>query len=318
MEPSALKQLSLRKNIDGLTLLHATNLAWSSTRCETEGHPIEYGIILGSLSSIVSAVPQPHFRGPKLDVAKLTCAKLIQSYGRLDEWSKSALIIDRHTMKVEGIIQLSSLEVSDPYEYISGITNSICIVTKRAYSVRIYYDAGFKIQYVFNRKSGVIEERILEEFAPVLVERQIRPEVAMKVLDACLRISETRNGALILLGPLIDLDVLSETAVKTMSRYVPEMIANLPLPNLMRYMIEDGATWIDERGLVRGYGLTFMGPGGRHAIAKYITSRSENTTAIVVSQDGEVTIFYQNTMKRLASQMANDGLFNEEVASGEP
>lgn len=310
--------MALRKNIDVSTILRAINLAWSSTRCELEGHSIEYGIVLGSLNSVVSAVPQPYFHGPKLDLFQLTCAKLLQNFGGLHDWSKSALIIDRHRTKIEGIIELSALKTSDPYEYISGITNSICIVTKRAYSVRVYYDGGFKIQYIFNRKSGVIEERILDEFVPILIEWQIRPEVAMKVLDACLRVSETQNGALILLGPLTDLGMLSEASVKAVSAHIPETVVTLPLPNMIQHMIKDGATWIDERGLVRGHGLTFVGPGGRHTIAKYVTSRSEKTTAVVVSQDGEITIFYGNTMKRLASQTTDDCLFDQEVISGKP
>lgn len=318
MQPSALRKLALRKNIDVSTILRAINLAWSSTRCELEGHPVEYGIVLGSLNSVVSAVPQPYFRGPKLDLFKATYAKLHQNFGVLDDWSKSALIIDRHMARIEGIIELSALKVSDPYEYISGITNSICIVTKRAYSVRIYYDGGFRIQYIFNRKSGVIEARILDEFVPLLVERQIQPEVAIKVLDACLRVSETRKGALILLGPLTDLRMLSEASVKAMSAHIPETVATLPLSNMIRYMIKDGATWIDEGGLVRGHGLKFVGPGGRHSITEHVASRCKNTTAVVVSQDGEITIFFENTMTRLASQITDDGLFDEAVISGKP
>lgn len=306
-------RLASKKSIDILTLIRAVNLAWSSTKCELEGHSIEYGIILGSLNSIFSAIPQPALRGPRLDISNLTCGKLLQNFGVLYDWNKSALIIDRDTAKIEGFIDLSALKTEDPYEYISGITNSICIVTKKTFSVRIYYNGRFNIQYIFNRKSGVIEERILEEFIPTLTERQTEKEVAIKVLDASLRISEIRRGGSIFLGSLINPSMLSERTRQTVSSYVPEKVATLPMSIIIQYATEDGATWVDERGMVRGHGMTFIGPGGRQAIAKYIISKYKTTTAVVASQDGEIKILFQDELKPLASQTTSDRLFSEQI-----
>lgn len=313
MQPNVLNELAARKGIDFLTLLRAVNLAWSSTRCELEGRSLEYGTVLGSFDSVYSAVPETFFHGLSVDIANLTCAELVANFGGLHDWMKSALVIDRHTKRIEGLLGLEGLKTEDPYEYISGVVNSICIVTKKAFSVRIYYDGKFQIQYIFNRKSGVIEERILEEFIPVLTNWQIQSDVAEKVLDVCLRISEDRRGALFILGSLTKSCRLSKAAMNVVSTHIPERVATLPPSNLVRAVTRDGATWIDERGLVRGHGLKFVGPGGRHAIAKYITARSKASAAVVVSQDGEITAYHQDRVRRLASQITKDNLFAEET-----
>ena len=314
MQPNALKKLASKRDINVLPLLSAVNLAWSSTRCELEGRPIEYGIILGSVDSIFSAVSQSYFRRRALNnISKMTCTELLQNFGGLYEWNKSALIIDSHTTKVKGLLDLSALKVEDPYEYISRITDSICVVTKKAFSVRVYYDGELKIQYIFNRKRAVIEERILEEFVPTLTNRQVRSEVAKKILDACLRISEIRKGTLIVLGSLPYHDVLSETALNAVHAYMPEKVTTLSQSALMHYAMKDGAIWIDGNGMVRGHGLTFIGPGGRHAIAKYLTSKIKSIVVMAVSQDGEINAFCRNKVKRFASQIISDRLFVEEV-----
>jgi len=312
MKPDALEQLASKKGVDAQTVIRALNLAWSSTKCELEGHPVEYGIILGSFNSILSAIPQPCLRGPKLDTCNLVCGKIIQNYGGLDEWNKSALIIDRHTSKIEGCVDLSALRTEDPYEYISGITNSICIITKRTHAVRIYCNGKLEIQYIFNRKSGVIEERKTEEFVPIFTRHDAPPEVATKVLDTCLRISEIRKGASIFLGLLPNYSIFSQAALDILRFYNPEMATTLPMSSMIRYATEDGATWIDERGLVRGYKLTFVGPGGRHVIAKHITSKNKDIVATVVSQDGEIKIFEQDAIHQFATQTARDILFVED------
>jgi len=304
--------LAAKKGIDRLTLLRSVNVAWSSTRCELEGHPIEYGLILGSPYSIFSAVSKAAPRGPLLDISTLTCTEL-REFGGLSGWRKSALIIDRYTGKIEGVLDLNSLKAEDPYEYISSVTNSICIVAKQAFSVRIYYDGRFQVQYIFNRKGGAIEERRLEQIVSILAKQGIEKKIAVKMSDVCLRISEMRRGSLILLGPLTEPGILSQAALNAVSKHISEDTVSLPLSTLIRYATEDGGTWINERGLVIGYGLTFVGPGGRHAIANYVTSKTGTTVAIVVSQDGEIKIFYRNKVKRLASQIQNDYLFIDGV-----
>jgi len=309
LQPVAISKLSSEKGLDESLLLHVLNVAWSSTRCEVEGHPVEFGFVIGNIDSIRHAIPGFSLHGPKLEYKKFTAAQILRSYAGLHKWNRVAIVIDRESRKIEGTIDLSMLKLDDPYEFISGITDCVCVVVKQAFSVRIYYNGSFQIQYIFNRKSGVIEERIPKSFLPLLEKQKIKRNVARRILDVGLRVSEMRKGGSFIIGPLTDLQKL---LVRGLSRgYASERIVDLPISKIISYVTKDGCTWLDKRGLLIGYGLRFVGPGGRFAIAQSICSKTQATIAVVISQDGEINLIHRNKIQRFASQIASDDLFIE-------
>jgi len=305
LQPNAIIRLSSTKMLDSSLVIHAINLAWASTKCEVETHPLEYGIILGSSDLVKSAIPQCTSYGPRLDFLKCNIFEILQRYVGLENWNKTALIVDRERMRIEGIINFSGVNTEDPYEFITGITSSVCVVSKRVFSVRVYYDGKFQVQYIFNRKSGVIEERIPESFLTFWKKREVNQKLARRIMDISLRISEMRKGCSFMIGSPRDLHKLS---IISHAERILKPVYELSASEIINYATADGSTWIDKQGLLRGYGLKFAGPGGRLAIAKSICRENEKITALVVSQDGEINIVYQNEKRRLASQITSDNL----------
>jgi len=306
LRPNAIFKLGSMKTINMPILIHAIDLAWASTKSEVETHPVEYGLILGSSNLIKSAIPHSGLHGPMLEFLKCDVSDILRSYIGLEGW-KTALIVDRENERIEGVLDLGTLNIEDPYEFITGVTSSISVVSRRAYSVRVYNNGKFQIQYIFNRKSGVIEERIPEDFLTLWTGREVNKNIARKMMDACLRISEMRKGALFVIATTSDMHRLSiishaePAALKT--------IYELSASEIINYATRDGATWIDKQGLLRGYEIKFEGPGGRLAIAKSICAENERITTLVVSQDGEINLVYKSNARRLASQITSDNLF---------
>ncbi|MGB9614984.1 MAG: hypothetical protein ACPL3B_05750 [Fervidobacterium sp.] len=287
-------------------LIKAINLAWASSKCEIETHPIEYGIILGSADPIKTAISGGILHGPKLDFLECTASDVLQNYAGLQSWNKAALIVDCEKNCVDGSINLGDINVEDPYEFITGVTNSIGVVAKRVSSVRIYYDGRFRVQYIFNRKRGEIEERNMESFLPLFEKREINRNMARKIIDTCFRLSEIRQGASFIIGTPSDVRKLSITS---RAGSVQKTIHDLTALEIINYATVDGSIWVDKQGLLHEYGLKFEGPGGRLAIVKSICAKNEKITALVVSQDGEINLVYQNETCRFASQIIPDSLF---------
>lgn len=306
LQPNAVIKLASTKMTEASILIHAINLAWASSKCEIETHPIEYGIILGSVDSIKKAIPGDTLHGPKLDFLECTVSDILSNYAGLQSWKNAALIIDCENRCIDGSINLGYIKVEDPYEFITGVTNSICIVVKRVFSVRVYYDGRFRIQYILNRKRGEIEERDAKSLLPLFEKREINKNIARKIIDACFRISEIRQGASFIIGTSVDMRDLSITSH---TRSAQKPIHDLTASEIINYATVDGSTWIDKQGVLREYGLKFEGPGGRLAIAKSICKKNGKITALVVSQDGEVNFVYQNETCRFASQIMPDELF---------
>lgn len=300
--------------IDATILIHAINLAWASSKCEIETHPVEYGIILGSTDSIKKAISCDTLHGPKLDFLKCKVSDILSNYTGFQNWN-SALIVDIENKCTDGCINLGYLNVEDPYEFITGITSSICVVVKRVFSVRVYYNGRFQIQYVFNRKRGEIEERDAKSLLALFEKREINKNIARKIIDTCFRISEMRQGASFIIGTPADMCKLS---ISSYTESVQKSLHDLTTSEIINFAAVDGSTWIDKQGILREYGLKFAGPGGRLAIARSICKKNGKITAIVVSQDSEVNFVYRNNICRFASQIIPDGLFPTNMLRREP
>jgi len=317
LQPAVIRRIASNRCVDASTLLLSVNLGWSSTRCELESHPIEYGLIVGPIDAVCSAVSNVTLRKDKLPMKNCSPRDVADTFGKCGipwEWNRLGLLVDPQSSEIQGHMDLGIMKLADPYEYLSAVTNSICVVTKQAYSVGVYYDGKLGIQYIFNRKSGLVEERELDQLVLLLGSEHAASGIGRVLLDVALRISEMRKGALIVLGD-IPLSCLSNDAAANISGFLPKKVLELPRTELINYAIEDYATWVDQRGLLRGHNLSLIGPGGRHSIAKDVTSKNEHALALVVSQDGEITLFRQGLGQRLATQTGDDALFDQNTSN---
>ena len=311
MKPDAVRRVAKRKHISASVVSEALDFAWSSTRCELESDPIEYGQLVGPADSLLPVLPAALPAREKILIRSGPPGEVIRKFGGPYKWNRLALLVDPDTSEIQGSVDLETLKVGDPYEYISAVTSSICVVTKQAFSVRVYYDGSFRVQYIFNRKSGLIEERELDGIVSLLEPMETTSAAVRKLLDTSLRISELRKGALIVLGAL-PRSLLSSNATNRISHFLPRSISSLSFSALIGYATQDGATWIDSRGNLRGYNLPLVGEGGRHAIAKDLASKSDHSDVIVVSQDGEINRYWHGNSQRVATQGSADCLFSGE------
>lgn len=294
-----------RKRINSSVLCRAVEMAWMCTRTEIEGQPNSFGLILGDPVAISDTIGN-EFVEEIQNSQGLTydCSQLINCCGPLMDWKAVSVIVNGTTGKIEGLADLAQMGLEDPFEHITRITNVIAIVVKPANTVRVYYNGALKVQIITNRKRGQIEERRLEPLQErVKSLTTVNRRIVVKIVDLALRISEDRLGALFFLGETRVKDEFRYAVGKVDSIFSVRKTSDMTTSKLKSRALEDGAMWVNNKGTMKGYGLKLLGPGGRHAIARYMTKRNPGISAIVVSQDGEISLVFKGRSKRLATKI---------------
>lgn len=291
--------LAKRSGMSYSVVEEALRVVLFCSQSEEEGKPVEMGIILAS-DSRVEKFLAPQFATAltqKLFLTEKDWPRIREEISRSADGKGAALIVNGSNGNLKDVRALPKNVLSDFYCHLTHPLHSdaIAFLVKQS-AVRVYCDGCFKYQLILNRKYGRWGYRNLGKFCHELEEKatakSIRPSMLSRIVNICAQISEEREGAIILVGDFKQVEpyLLPESkrrALNTRQKSIFEMTED----EMIRLLREDGAVLFDNEGQFMGSKMTFVGPGGRHKIARYITEKCSHSLSIVVSHEATITTF---------------------------
>lgn len=291
--------LANRKAIEYLAIEQVLRVLLLCSQSEEEGKPVEMGIIIGDDQRIkkVLASQSTMSLSKNLFLGEKDWPRIREEISRKVNGKGAVLIVNSRTGNLTDVRTLPRNILDDPYCFLTHPlhSNAIAFLVKQSV-VRVYYDGSFQHQLILNRKYGRWGCRnlvkICNELKKEAARKTIKPLVLGQIIKVCTKISEEREGALVVVGDFnqIEPHLLPESR-KRISRTRQELISEMTEAEIIRLLREDGAVVLDKNGRLRGYQMRFIGPGGRHKIARYITEKCDQSLSIAVSHDNTITIF---------------------------
>ena len=291
--------LAKRKGIDYSIIEQILRVSLYSSQSEEEGKPVEMGIVLVN-----------DMRIKKILTLKLAGTSFENLFLREEDWPKireevsrkadgegAALMVNGKNGNLEDVRMLPENVSGDFYCFLTHPlqSNAIALLVKQS-AVRVYYDGDLKYQLILNRKFGQWGCRNLEKIYDELEKKAIGKSITSGVLSLIVKISakisEVREGAILVIGDFKEIEeYLTPESKERICRTRHKLIFEMTEDEIIRLLREDRAVFFDKKGQFLGSQITFVGPGGRHDIARYITDRSSGSLSIVVSHDTTITVF---------------------------
>lgn len=291
--------LAQRKGIDYSIIEQILRVLLFCSQSEEEGKPVEMGIVMGNDRRVKKSLASPSVAVPSenLFLREKDWPRIREEISRTANGKGAALIVNDRDGSLRDVRELPNNIPGDFYCFLTHPLRSgaIAFLVKQS-TVRVYYDGSFKYQLILNRKYGRWGCRnlgkICEELEKKAARKSIRPGILNLIIKICAMISEEREGAIVIVGDFkqIEPHLLPESKER-ISRTRQKSITEMTEDEIIRLLREDGAIFIDKEGRFWGSQMTFIGPGGRRRIARYITKKCGQSLSFVVSHDTTITIF---------------------------
>lgn len=291
--------LAERKAIEYSAIEQVLRVLLLCSQSEEEGKPVEMGIIIGNDQRMnkVLVSQSTMSLSKNLFLGERDWPRIREEISRKVNGKGAVLIVSSRTGNLTDVRTLPRNILGDPYCFLTHPlhSNAIAFLVKQSV-VRVYYDGSFQHQLILNRKYGRWGCRnlakICNEMKKEAARKTIKPLVLSQIIKICAKISEEREGALVFVGDFnqIEPHLLPESRER-ISGTRQKLISEMTEDEIIRLLREDGAVFFDKHGRLRGYQMRFIGPGGRHKIARYITEKCDQSLSIAVSQDNTITIY---------------------------
>ena len=291
--------LAQRKGIEYSIIEEILRVLLLCSQSEEEGKPVEMGIVIGNDQRIRKFFASPSVSVPSenLSLTEKDWPTIRKEIGRKANGRGAALIVHDRDGSLIDVRELPNNIPGDYYCFLTHPLHSdaVAFLVKQS-AVRVYYDGSFKYQLILNRKYGRWGcrnlEKVCEELEKKAGRKSIRPGILSLIIKICAAISEEKEGAIVIVGDFSQIEpyVLSEFK-KKISKTRQKFIAQMTEDEIIRLVREDGAMFFDKEGRFQASQMTFIGPGGRHKIARYITEKCGQSLSFVVSHDTTITIF---------------------------
>lgn len=275
------------------------NVVVSCSMSEEEGKPVKMGIILegikkvGQLFAAQSVAPFTH----GLFLNENDWPKIREEISRTADGTVAALIVDGKTGRLKDVRILPRHFDGDFYCYLTHPMQSdgIGLLVKQS-SVRVYCNGTLKYQLILNRKLGRWVTRdigaIFNEVEQRSIGNSVKSGLISLIGNVATKMSEDKEGAIAIVGDLRSIEpYLLEESKERISAARRRLIQDMSEEEIIQLLREDGAVIFDKEGQFRGSHIKFNGPGGRHAIARYITEKCHGSLSVVVSQDATITVY---------------------------